>query len=158
MTATAKNFWNLNQGILKGKYHCTADLLFDWFGISCMTTDNFCFYLQNRQILTGQTGGQQYSDTFPFSIPCLNSWNQQRDSEKPEFFSSFSERLELFHWPVDAGIHLWQDVLDVLHSVDLSKRALEEKKIIFANFFCQGSILLRNRAPSLTRWHHQSQV
>jgi hypothetical protein len=23
-----------------GKYHCTIDLLFDWFGISCMTTDN----------------------------------------------------------------------------------------------------------------------
>ncbi len=25
----------------RGKYHCTIDLLFDWFGISCMTTDNF---------------------------------------------------------------------------------------------------------------------
>ncbi len=40
-----------NQGMLKGKYHCTVDLLFDWLGISCMTTDNFCFYLhylQNR--------------------------------------------------------------------------------------------------------------
>jgi hypothetical protein len=36
-----------------------------------MTTDNFCFYLQNRQILTSQTGGQQYSDTSPFSIPWL---------------------------------------------------------------------------------------
>jgi len=33
----------LRQGILKGKYHCTADFLFDWFGISCMTTDSFCF-------------------------------------------------------------------------------------------------------------------
>ncbi len=55
-----------------GKYHCTIDLLFDWFGISCMTTDNFCFYLQNRQIQTSQTGGQWYSDTSPFSIPCLN--------------------------------------------------------------------------------------
>ncbi len=32
------------QGILKGD-HCTVDLLFDWFGIICMTTDNFCFYL-----------------------------------------------------------------------------------------------------------------
>jgi hypothetical protein len=39
-----------------------VDLLFDWFGISCRTTDNFCFYLQNR--LT-QTGGQQYSGTSP---------------------------------------------------------------------------------------------
>ncbi len=82
--------------------HCMVDLLFDWFGISWMTTDNFCFYLQNRliqtgqtvdllfdwfgiscmttniffckthQSKTGQTGGQWYSDTSPFSIPWLN--------------------------------------------------------------------------------------
>jgi hypothetical protein len=58
-----------DQGILKGKDYCTIDLLFDWFGISCMTTENFCFYLQNRLIQTSQTGGQGYSDTSPFSIP-----------------------------------------------------------------------------------------
>ncbi len=46
-----REFW-------RGKYHCTIDLLFDWFGISCMTTDNFCFYLQNGLIQTSQTGGQ----------------------------------------------------------------------------------------------------
>jgi hypothetical protein len=34
-----------------------------------LTTDNFCFYLHNRLI---QTGGQLYSDTFPFSVP----WDQ----------------------------------------------------------------------------------
>jgi hypothetical protein len=51
------------------KYHCTVDLPFDWFGISSMMTDNFCFYLQNRLIQTSQTGGQRYSDTSPFSIP-----------------------------------------------------------------------------------------
>ncbi len=63
---------HLGQGILKVKvYHYTVDLLFDWFGISCKTTDNFCFYLQNRLIQTSQTGVQQYSDTSPFSIPCL---------------------------------------------------------------------------------------
>jgi hypothetical protein len=33
-----------NQGILKGKYHCAVDLLFDWFGISCMLTDNFYLF------------------------------------------------------------------------------------------------------------------
>jgi hypothetical protein len=33
-----------------------------------MTSDNFCFYLQNRLIQTSQTGGQWYSDTSPFSI------------------------------------------------------------------------------------------
>jgi hypothetical protein len=36
-----------------------------------MTTDNFCFYLQNRVIQTSQTGGQRYSDTSPVSIPWL---------------------------------------------------------------------------------------
>ncbi len=56
-----------------GKYQCTVDLLFDWFGISCMTTDNFCFYLQNRQIQTSQTGGQWYSDTSPISIPWIKT-------------------------------------------------------------------------------------
>ncbi len=44
----------LFAGILKGKYHCTVDLLFHWFGISCITTGNFCFYLQNRLIQTSQ--------------------------------------------------------------------------------------------------------
>jgi hypothetical protein len=31
----AGNKVGLNQGILKGKYHCTVDLLFDWFGLVC---------------------------------------------------------------------------------------------------------------------------
>jgi hypothetical protein len=46
---------------------CIIDLPFDWFGISSMTTDIFCFHFQNSQ-----TGGQWYSDTSPFSIPCLD--------------------------------------------------------------------------------------
>ena len=45
---------------------------FEWFGISSMTTENFCFYLHCRLIQTSQTGGQLYSDTSPFSIPCRN--------------------------------------------------------------------------------------
>ncbi len=36
-----------------------------------MTTDNIYFYLQNRLVQTSQTGGQWYSYTFPYSIPCL---------------------------------------------------------------------------------------
>jgi len=64
---------SLKSGNTKGgRYHCTIDLLFDWFGISCMTTDIFCFYLQNRLIQNNQTGGQRYSDTSFFSIPCSN--------------------------------------------------------------------------------------
>jgi hypothetical protein len=48
---------------------------------SCLTglesADNFCFYLQRRLIQTSQTGGQQYSDTYPFSIPWLLTSVQQ---------------------------------------------------------------------------------
>jgi hypothetical protein len=53
-----------------------------------MTTDNFCFYLQNRLIQTSQTGGQWYSDTSPFSIP-LSILNFQ-------FESGFCGRGELY--------------------------------------------------------------
>ncbi len=34
-----------------------------------MTTDNVCFYLQNRLIKTSQTGGQWYSDTSSLVFP-----------------------------------------------------------------------------------------
>ncbi len=40
-----------------------------------MTTNNFCFYLQNRLIQTSQTGGQWYSDTYPFSVPWIELKN-----------------------------------------------------------------------------------
>ncbi len=63
----AKSILNCNREYYRGKYHCTVDLLFDWFRI--MTTENFCFYLQKRLIQTSQTGGQWYSDASPFSIP-----------------------------------------------------------------------------------------
>ncbi len=64
----------------RGKYHSNVDLLFDRFGISCITSDHFCFYLQNRIIQTGQTGGQWYSDTSHFSIPwpCNYTRNKTR--------------------------------------------------------------------------------
>ncbi len=57
------------QGILKGEVslYCWPPVLLVWN----QTTDNFCFYLQNRLIKTRQTGSQWYSDTFHFSIPCL---------------------------------------------------------------------------------------
>ena len=38
---------------LRKKYHCTVDLLFDWFGISCMITDNFLFLFAKKLIQTG---------------------------------------------------------------------------------------------------------
>jgi len=36
----SSNSW-MDQGILKGrKYHCTVDLLFDWFGLLCLANKN----------------------------------------------------------------------------------------------------------------------
>ncbi len=58
---------HMYKAVRWSREYYTVDLLFDWFGISCMTTDNFYFYLQNRLIQTSQAGGQQYSDTSPFS-------------------------------------------------------------------------------------------
>ncbi len=62
----------IRQGILKGEVslYCWPD----WFGISCMTADNFCF-LFAKQTNTNQsnTGGQWYSDTSPFSIPWIRN-------------------------------------------------------------------------------------
>jgi hypothetical protein len=31
-----------------GSFTVPLTIQFDWFGISCMTTDNFCFYLQRQ--------------------------------------------------------------------------------------------------------------
>jgi hypothetical protein len=55
------------------KYHSTVDLLFDWFGISCMTTDNFWFYLQNRLIQTRRSTVQWY---FPLKYSLLWPFNE----------------------------------------------------------------------------------
>ncbi len=43
--------------------------------------DNFYFYFQNRLIQTSQTGGQQYSDTSPFSILCSEPTRLSRPSD-----------------------------------------------------------------------------
>ncbi len=61
-----------NQGILKGEVslYCWPPVWLVWNQL--YDNWNFCFYLQNRLIQTSQTGGQWYSDTSPFSIPCSN--------------------------------------------------------------------------------------
>ncbi len=56
---------------LRVKYHCTVDLLFDWFGFVCFANKNRNCQLWYSWFQTSQTGGQGYSDTSPFSIPCL---------------------------------------------------------------------------------------
>jgi hypothetical protein len=64
-----------------------------------MTTDNFCSYLQNRLFQTSQTGGQRYSDTSPFSIPCLRQYAGSRVNYSEKSFMKFatgSGRHQLF--------------------------------------------------------------
>ncbi len=64
----------LLQGILKGEvslYHWPPVWLI-WNQLYEQLTI-FVFYFQNRLIQTSQTGGQWYSDTSPFSFPCLLS-------------------------------------------------------------------------------------
>ncbi len=53
-----------------GKYYSTDDLLFDWFGLVCFANKKKNYQLPHSWFQTSQTGGQQYSDTSPFSIPC----------------------------------------------------------------------------------------
>jgi len=57
-----------NREYQRGKYHCTVDLLFDWFWLVCFANRNKNCQFSYRWFQTSQTGGQQYSDTSPFSI------------------------------------------------------------------------------------------
>jgi hypothetical protein len=61
------------QGILKENYNCSIDLLFDWFGLVCFANKNNNCQLSNSWFQTSQTGDQWYSDTSPFSIPCIHT-------------------------------------------------------------------------------------
>jgi hypothetical protein len=58
----------------RGKYHCTIDLLFDLLGLACFANKNKTCELSYSWFQTSQTGGQLYSDTSPFSIPCQRYW------------------------------------------------------------------------------------
>jgi hypothetical protein len=70
---------------LRGKYHCTIDLLFDWFGLTCFANKNKNCHLSYSCFETSQTGVQWYSDSSPFSIPWLDPIiyeNERRDHYK----------------------------------------------------------------------------
>ncbi len=70
----------------------------------------FCFYLQNRLIQTSKTGGQQYSDTSPFSIHWLYICSTAQGSQgkyshshchinEGIFESDIVNVKPYFHWP-----------------------------------------------------------
>jgi hypothetical protein len=101
MNQTELNEWNHPGYTRGGKYHCTVDLLFDWFGISLMATDNF---LQNILIQTSQTGGQWYCDTSPFSIPCIilkvsSEIKRRHDTWYNDTWHNGTQNDELLHSP-----------------------------------------------------------
>jgi hypothetical protein len=89
------NFVKWGREYNRGKYHNTVDLLFERFGISCMTSDN-CFYLPNRLIQTSQTGGQWYSAPFsiPWMGPCALKWLNFKSSITHLFFLGWAANTE----------------------------------------------------------------
>ncbi len=68
-TCAKDNYTLIVEAGNTGKYHCTIDLLFDWFGLVCFANKNKNRQLSYSWFQTIQTGGQWYSDTSPFSIP-----------------------------------------------------------------------------------------
>ncbi len=89
--------WSLEPGNTKGEvslYHWPPVWLV-WMQL--YDNRHFCFYLQNRLIQTNQTGGQWYSDTSPFSIPCLShktKWSKKwRGCEIWSWYSLLFARL-----------------------------------------------------------------
>jgi hypothetical protein len=94
-----------------------------------MTTDNFCFSLQNRLIQTSQTGGQRYSDTSPFSIPWLNVSSMKKsecnkDITKKRFLNKVKLVPRLLVKSHLANCHLPKRHVAKLH---LEKRHLAER-------------------------------
>ncbi len=69
-----------------------------------MTADSFCFYLQNRLVQTSQTGGQRYSITSPFSIPCFL---RHLDFPAPDKRSANAVGDEKTVYSVDTGTPLF---------------------------------------------------
>ncbi len=99
-----------------------------------MTTDSFCFHLQNRLIQTSQTGVQWYSDTSPFSIP----WYYTHSSANMHcngtacirlfgtgLTSAEDKRLECFEWRANIifmstmhfyKAHMWLNHAGICHT------------------------------------------
>jgi len=72
----------MSREYYKGKYHCTVDLLFDWFWLDCFANKNKNCQLSYIWFQTSQTGGQWYSDTSPLSIPRYEHSSNEFDKLK----------------------------------------------------------------------------
>ncbi len=110
-----------------------------------MTTDNFCLYLQNRLIQTRQTGGQQYSDTFPFSIPWQNTFALMMQTplaidsnfiflKSKDYKQRLREAWKSFIVQASGGLVRVEFDLNVYFSLAKKKERKKEKKITQRNF------------------------
>jgi len=79
------------------KYHCTIDLLFDYFGLVCFANKHKYCWLPHSWFQTSQPGGQWYNDTSPFSIPWIKFWRRRTflAEELRRFPANFFNRAPL---------------------------------------------------------------
>jgi hypothetical protein len=83
-----------------------------------MTTDNFCFYLQNRLIQTSQTGGQQYSVLPPLVFPGKSKAYSVYRKVEPKYYNLVS-MLSCFDlgcysgWPSTIRLFISADEIEV---------------------------------------------
>ena len=103
----AHKYQNIRAGNTKGgKYHCTVDLLFDWFGLASFANKNKNCQLSYSWFQTSQTGGQRYSDTLVFPAQ-PHVWSKYavkyRCWRGPHFYHIMQGILKgdvsLYHWP-----------------------------------------------------------
>ena len=65
-----------------------ADLLFDWFRLSCFVYVKSMTDLLVRLNPTSQTGGQPYSDTYPYEVSECALWTVQALVKPIEYISN----------------------------------------------------------------------
>ncbi len=64
-----------------------------------MTTEIFCFYLQNKLIQISQTGGQLYSDTSPLVFPDYKLYMEQHVFKLSLIIEGASEKVSQLIMP-----------------------------------------------------------
>jgi len=94
-------FWRVTEFVtakftrehLRGKYHCMVDLLCDWFRNVRLCTTKFSDRSTEAHFQTSQTGGQQYSDTSPLSVPLFT------DSKTVELYEfGHTQKYDIDDW------------------------------------------------------------
>ncbi len=132
-----------------------------------MTTDNLCFYLQNRLIQTGQTGGQLYSDTSPFSVPWPNmNYILSRSLLTSTLITSPCDQKLVCKWVLSDRIRLVIEIFDFkpnlrcqIHSVNQFHQPSSGANVINLFFLSVISNSVgQTRLEKLAREKHSSSL